>query len=129
MQFLGEVGNTFRLRRKSASFLYVIITKPNKNGLIVVVPLVTPIKSIQSYQIFTARDDGNLFKSPKTPKYQNTQFFIYKNLVAYINSHIDRWDHDCQPDVLREIIAGAFKSGLTAKKFLKDLEEQYPGRA
>jgi hypothetical protein len=126
MHFVGEVGNTFRLKRKSHSALYIILTKPNSEGKIVIVPLVKPIKSIQSYGIYTPRDGGNLFKAPRTPKYQDALLVSHESIINYVNEHLDMRDDDCPSDIVKRIITIAIRKGLSSNKILDELSRQYP---
>ena len=126
MSFSGKIGDTFTLR-ENPSFrgLNVILTEPNNNGKVVVIPFGVAVKRKQAYEIFSGKDH-ELFMGNKIPRYLDARLKDHQNIVILQNDNPDRCKGELPQDIIRRVIDGAFRARQSSTNVLDEIARQYP---
>jgi len=128
MAFSAKVGETFYLKDNldSHRHLYVVLTWPDNKGKVVVANFTSAKFGKQKYVLFTPRDDGRLFKKDTTVEYTDASLVDREKLIKHVKDDPNNYGIDCPMDIVREVVAGAFRAKQSPNKVLKELEKQYP---
>ena len=121
MPFTCKVGDTFCLADSSGHHRYVILTKPNGDGNIVL----TNFTSAEAWKdcsvIFRPRDNKKLFTKRTTIDYSYATLISASKLMeSEINNYVF-----CDLDCVRRIVEGALQSQHTPLEIVKELKSQY----
>ena len=117
-----EIGDSFYITDYRDRHRYVIITKPNNDGKVVLVNFTSVAAHKECVVVFQPKDDLGLFKTPTTVAYKYAQLADISKLTRYRN---DGYQH-CQPEHTKRIIEGAFQSQFIPIDITIELKKQYP---
>ena len=121
MPFTCKVGDSFYLPDIGGRHRYVILTKPNNDGKVVLVNFTDP-QNVECHVIFNPKDDKRLFTKRTGVYYARATLIPTMKLKK---SRIDGWEF-CQLNHVKRIIIGAFQSQHTPIFILEELRNQYP---
>lgn len=122
MPFTCGVGDSFFKVDYGDRHRYVVISKPNADGKVVLVNFtrVTPYK--ECVVIFKPEDDKELFRIPTTINYRNAALASTSNVAKYG----DNGYKCCKAIHIEKIIKGAFQSEFISPEIIDELKVQYP---
>jgi len=124
MPFTGKVGDTLRLRDTGASHRYIILTKPNSDGNVVITNFTTA-KHFEWLVTFRPRDNRKLFKKPSTVNYNDARLYPISALTEIVKRNPKEYVF-CSENLVKRIIVGALQSKYTRIEVLEELKAQYP---
>lgn len=117
-----EIGDSFYITDYGDRHRYVIITKPNNDGKVVLVNFTSVAVHKECVVVFQPKDDAGLFKIPTTVAYTFAQLADISKVTKYRDDGYQR----CQPEHTQRIIEGAFQSQFIPLEITIELKEQYP---
>lgn len=127
MPFNGKVGDTFHLTDTGGSHRYVILTKQNSDGNVVIVNFTSARYWKEWLVTFTPKDDRDLFVVPKTTvNYADAHIVPFRILIDRVEQKSKSDYKFCAENHVRKIVVGAFQSKLTPIEVLTELSIQYP---
>lgn len=124
MPFSGKIGDTVRLRDTGAKHRYIILTKPNHQGDVVILNFTTA-KHFEWLVTFSPRDDKRLFTERCTPNYHDARLYPIDKITIIANNNPSEYRF-CPENLTLRIIIGAFKSRHTSTEIIDELKKQYP---
>jgi len=124
MPFTGKVGDTLRLRDIRVRHRYIILTKPNREGNVVITNFTTA-KHFEWMVTFSPRDNKKLFTKKCTPNYTDARPYPISALVEIIKRNPREYVF-CPENLTRRIVIGALQSRHTSIEVLEELKAQYP---
>lgn len=124
MPFTGKVGDTLRLRDTGARHRYIILTKPNSDGNVVIANFTTA-RHFEWLVTFRPRDNRELFKEKSTVNYNDARFYPISALAKVVERNPKEYVF-CPENLTKEIVIGAFQSRFTPIEILEELKGQYP---
>ena len=129
MTFRCQVGDSVFLNDNGGGHRWVVITKPNKDGKVVMVNFTSAATCPDTAVLFTRNDDKELFSKPTRIHYKYADIFHIKTVMMMVNSTAIVSDYkSCKETIVTTIIDGAFRSEFTSFAILDELKEQYPKR-
>jgi len=125
MPFTGKIGDTLRLTDVGGHHRYVILTKPDINGNVVIANF-TSAKYWKEWLVtFTQRDDKQLFDRKTTVNYADAHILPVNTLIDEAKRKPRDYEF-CTENHVRRIVIGAFQSQHTPIGILEGLRIQYP---
>lgn len=124
MPFTGKVGDTLRLRDIGARHRYIILTKPNNDGNVVIINFTTA-KHFEWLVTFRPRDNRKLFTEKCTPNYTDARIYPISALTKIVKRNPREYVF-CPENIIKRIIRGALESKHTRIEVLEELKVQYP---
>jgi hypothetical protein len=124
MPFTGKVGDTLRLRDIGARHRYIILTKPNSDGNVVIANFTTA-GHFEWLVTFRPRDNRELFKEKSTVNYNDARFYSISALAKVVERNPKEYVF-CPENLTKEIVIGALQSKFTPIEILEELKGQYP---
>jgi hypothetical protein len=121
MPFTCKVGDSFYLPDFSGRHRYVILTKPNDDGKVVLVNF-TDSKNVDYNIIFNPKDDGRMFKKRTTVNFAYARFMP---VSALMGTNPPGW-MVCQLNYIKKIVKGTIQSRHTPLEIITELVNQYP---
>ncbi len=122
-----QPGDTVFLNDDGGGHRWVVITKPNKDGCVVMVNFTDAASCPDRTVLFTRRSDKNIFDKPTRVHYIYAEIIKTDILIKRANSKGIVSDYKpCKETILSEIIDGAFKSDFTTYEILEELGIHYP---
>ena len=126
MPFTGKVGDTLYLKDCGENHRYIILTKPNKAGDVVLVNFTSARYWKEWTVTFTPRDDKGLFEHKTTVAYAYSRLVPLQALIdAQKKNRISNYEY-CAENHTKKIIIGAFQSDSTPNEIIEELKTQYP---
>jgi len=126
--FTCKIGDTLRLSDRGGSHHYVILTKPNSDGNVVIVNF-TAARYWKEWKVyFTKKDNKKLFSKKTTVNYADARIISAKESLS-IASHNSKSKDDynyCDENIIEKIVIGAFQSQFTPIEIIVELSNQYP---
>jgi len=117
-----EIGDSFYITDHRDRHRWVVITRPNKDGKVVIVNFTRVASHKECVVLFQPKDDGELFNRLTTVAYSYATLADITKLVK----HRDNGYYYCQPEHIQRIIKGAFQSQFIPLEITIELKEQYP---
>ena len=124
MPFTGKVGDTLRLRDIGGHHRYIILTKPNSDGNVVIANFTTA-RHFEWLVTFRPRDNRELFKEKSTVNYNDARIYPI-NVLEKIAERNPKQYKFCPENLTKRIVIGAFQSLFTPIEILEELRIQYP---
>lgn len=124
MPFTGKVGDTLRLRDIGTRHRYIILTKPNSDGNVVITNFTTA-KHFEWLVTFRPRDNKELFTKKCTPNYNGARIYPLSALAKIVKRNPKNYVF-CPEKLTQRIIIGALQSRYTPIEVLEELKAQYP---
>jgi len=124
MPFTGKVGDTLRLRDTGARHRYVILTKPNSDGKVVITNFTTA-KHREWLVTFNPSDNKKLFTEKCTPNYNDALIYPLDSLAEAVKRNPKEYVF-CPENLTKRIIIGALESKHTPLEIIEELKFQYP---
>jgi hypothetical protein len=124
MPFTGKIGDTLRLRDIGARHRYIILTKPNSDGNVVIANFTTA-KHFEWLVTFRPRDNKKLFKEKSTVNYNDACILPLEALTKRAKRKTKSYVF-CPENLTKRIIIGALQSQHTPIGVLEELRIQYP---
>jgi len=126
MPFTGKVGDTLHLSDIGGGHRYVILTKPNSDGNVVMANFTSARYWKEWLVTFRPKDDKRLFDKKTTVNYADAQIIPVKKLIEASKSN-PRGDYVfCREYHCKRIISKAFQSQYIPGEVLGELGSQYP---
>lgn len=126
MPFTGKVGDTFRLTDTGGRHRYVIITKPNSDGNVVIANFTSARYWKECLVTFRPRNDRDLFVQTTTVNYADARIVQVQRIIDSVKQKPKSDYKFCAENHVRKIVVGAFQSKLTPIQVLTELSIQYP---
>ncbi|MFC2062957.1 hypothetical protein ACFLS8_03345 [Chloroflexota bacterium] len=120
-----EVGDSFYITDDKNRHRNVVITKPNKNGKIVIVSFTDAASQREYVVLFQPKDDERLFYKLTTVAYFYAKLADTTKLTKHRNNKNNGYCR-CKPEHVKRIIKGAFRSEFIPLEIANELIEQYP---
>lgn len=128
MPFNGKVGDSILIDDLGGGHRYVILSKPNSDGEVVIVNFTADKFGKDPSATFRRRDHKQLFSKPTVANYPQAtriSLSVLETEAKKANS-----DHiSCPANIVKIILIGAFQSDFTPTGILEELETQYPDMA
>ncbi len=124
MPFTGKAGDTLRFRDIGARHRYIILTKPNSDGTVVITNFTTA-KHFEWLVTFKPSDNKKLFTEKCTLNYNNARLYPISALVKIIKRNPKEYRF-CPENLTQRIVIGALQSRHTSIEVLEELKAQYP---
>ena len=124
MPFTGKAGDTLRLRDIGARHRYIILTKPNSDGDVVIANFTTA-KHFEWLVTIRPSNNKELFTEKCTPNYHDACLYPLSALTKVAESHPKEYVF-CPQNLTKRIINGALESRHTPIEVLEELKIQYP---
>jgi hypothetical protein len=124
MPFTGKVGDTLRLNDIGGGHRYVILTKPNINGNVVIVSFTSARYWKEWLVTFTTKDNRRLFSKKTTVNYTAARILPVERLINKATRKPKDYRF-CSENHIKRIVIGAFQSQLTPIEILEELKIQY----
>ena len=125
MPFTGKVGDTLLLRDIGVRHRYVILTKPNSDGNVVVVNFTSASPRKECFVTFRPKDDKRLFNKKTTVNYTDARILPVKALIDKAKRNPRDYVF-CSENHIKKIVIGALQSQFTPIEILEELGIQYP---
>jgi hypothetical protein len=122
MPFTCKVGDSFYLADSGGHHRYVIITKPNSDGNIVLVNFTSSADYKENLVIFRPKDSRKLFIKRTTVSYGDARFV---NATRLAKAKIDNYEF-CDLNHIKRIVIGGMQSRHTPLEIIEELKTQYP---
>jgi hypothetical protein len=122
MPFTCKVGDSFCLTDYGGYHRYIILTKPNEDGKVVLANFTSFADDKECVVIFWPTDDAQLFKKATTISYANARIVISSKLEEYKENDYKY----CSSVLTQRAIIGAFQSLFTPLEIIQELKNQYP---
>ena len=124
MPFTAKVGDTLRLHDIGGHHRYVILTKPNSDGNVVIVNFTTA-QPFEWLVTFSPKDNRRLFTEKCTPNYIDACIYPIDALTRSAKRNPKEYV-PCPENIIKRIIRGALESKHTRIEVLEELKVQYP---
>ena len=121
MPFSGKVGDTLLFDDIGARHRYIILTKPNTDGNVVIINFTTS-QPFEWLVTFSPRDNKRLFTKKCTPNYIDARIYPLKSLLKISPKEYVF----CPENITKRIVIGAFESRHTPLEIIDELRKQYP---
>jgi hypothetical protein len=127
MSFRCRIGDSIFINDNGGGHRYVVISKPNQKGCIIIVNFTSASSCIDKTVTFTKYDDKNLFDHPTNVNYRYAQIISSDNLLQEAK-RLDTVNHYflCNEEIINKIVIGAFQSQFTPIEIIMELSIQYP---
>ena len=125
MSFSGKVGDTLRLADTGRGHRYVILTKPNSDGNVVVVNFTSASYLKEWLVTFRPKDNKRLFIKQTTVDYSFARIVPVEKLGVEAKCNPNDYVF-CPENLAEKIVTGAFQSQFTRIEVLTELSVQYP---
>ena len=124
MPFTGKVGDTVRLHDIGGHHRYVILTKPNSDGNVVITNFTTS-KHFEWLVTFRPKDNKGLFTEKCSPNYTDAVLYPLSALKEIVKRNPKQYVY-CPENLTKKIVIGALQSQHTPIEILEELKNQYP---
>ena len=122
MPFSCKVGDSFYLPDTGGQHRYVIISKPNSNGKVVLVNFTSAADYKENLVIFRPKDSPKLFIKRTTVSYGDALLADSGRLKTM---KIDKYKY-CDLNHIKKIVIGGMQSKHTPLEIVEELKVQYP---
>lgn len=125
MPFNGKPGDSILIDDPGGGHRYVILTKPNSNGEVIIANFTADKFGKDPAVKFGRRHPSRLFSKPTAVNYSSAYKIDIEKLKSEAAKPGCRYRY-CPADVINRIILGAFQSNFTPTGIQSELEIQYP---
>ncbi|MCX6011551.1 MAG: hypothetical protein NT134_04780 [Chloroflexi bacterium] len=125
MPFTGKVGDTLYLGDIGGRHRYIIISKPNSDGNVIIANFTSATYWREWVVTFTPKHSKRLFDRKTTVNYADARIKPVSKLVEEAKYRPEKYEF-CPENLVKKIVIGALQSRFTQIEILEELKIQYP---
>lgn len=125
MPFTGKIGDTLYLSDIGGHHRYIILSKPNSDGNVVIANFTSARYWKEWLVTFTPRANKRLFDKKTTVNYADTRIIPISKLIKVAKRNPKQYEF-CPENLTEKIVIGALQSQFTPIEILEELRIQYP---